>query len=78
MTLNKGHMGTVRSRSLAMKVYYCEVLAVIFSVFSIVCFSCSCLRFSRRVIWLEADVTNKRPEVIAEYYLDAIQNLNGK
>nr|XP_022287685.1 uncharacterized protein LOC111100282 isoform X2 [Crassostrea virginica] len=33
--------------------------------------------FSRRVIWLEADVTNKRPEVIAEYYLDAIQNLNG-
>ncbi|XP_078332096.1 uncharacterized protein LOC144625362 isoform X2 [Crassostrea virginica] len=30
-----------------------------------------------RVIWLEADVTNKRPEVIAEYYLDAIQNLNG-
>nr|XP_022287686.1 uncharacterized protein LOC111100283 [Crassostrea virginica] len=33
--------------------------------------------FSRRVIWLEADITNKRPEVVAEYYLSAVQMLKG-
>uniref|UniRef100_A0A8W8MKW5 Integrase core domain-containing protein n=1 Tax=Magallana gigas TaxID=29159 RepID=A0A8W8MKW5_MAGGI len=33
--------------------------------------------FSRRVIWLEADITNKRPEVVAEYYLSAVQLLKG-
>uniref|UniRef100_A0A8W8JNR0 Protein kinase domain-containing protein n=1 Tax=Magallana gigas TaxID=29159 RepID=A0A8W8JNR0_MAGGI len=35
------------------------------------------IRFSRRVIWLEADITNKRPEVVAEYYLSAVQLLKG-
>lgn len=29
------------------------------------------------MIWLEADITNKRPEVVAEYYLSAVQMLKG-
>ncbi|XP_062582469.1 uncharacterized protein LOC134244221 isoform X3 [Saccostrea cucullata] len=33
--------------------------------------------FSRRLIWLNADITNKRPEVIAEYYLNAVYDLEG-
>ncbi|XP_056018330.1 uncharacterized protein LOC130054058 [Ostrea edulis] len=33
--------------------------------------------FSRRLIWLEADITNKRPEVIAEHYLNAVHDLKG-
>ena len=33
--------------------------------------------FSRRLIWLEVSTTNKLPEVIAKYYLDAISDLSG-
>ncbi|XP_061165541.1 uncharacterized protein LOC133201057 [Saccostrea echinata] len=33
--------------------------------------------FSRQLIWLEADVTNKRPEVVAEYFLNAVHTMKG-
>lgn len=33
--------------------------------------------FSRRLIWLEVGPTNKKPEVIAKYYLDAIKQVGG-
>ena len=29
--------------------------------------------FSRRVLWLEVSTSNKMPEVIAKYYLDAVK-----
>ena len=29
--------------------------------------------FSRRLIWLEVGPTNKNPEVIAKYYLEAVK-----
>ena len=31
--------------------------------------------FSRRLLWLEVGPTNKNPEVIAKYYLDAVKQL---
>jgi hypothetical protein len=31
--------------------------------------------FSRRLIWLEVGATNKRPEVIGRYYLDAVRQI---
>lgn len=31
--------------------------------------------FSRRVLWLESSMTNNKPEVIAYYYLNCVQNL---
>ena len=33
--------------------------------------------FSRRIIWLEVSSTNKKPELIARYYLDAVRQQNG-
>ena len=33
--------------------------------------------FSRRLLWLEVGTTNKDPEVIAKYYLDAVKQLGG-
>ena len=30
--------------------------------------------FSRQIIWLKADVTNKNPNVIAKYYIESIKN----
>ena len=33
--------------------------------------------FSRRLIWLEVGSTNKNPEVIAKYYLDAVKQSGG-
>ena len=33
--------------------------------------------FSRRLIWLEVNATNKNPEVIAHYYLDAVKQIGG-
>ena len=33
--------------------------------------------FSRRLIWLELGPTNKNPEVIAKYYLDAVLQTGG-
>ncbi len=33
--------------------------------------------FSRRLIWLEVNTTNKNPEVIAQYYLDAVKQIGG-
>lgn len=33
--------------------------------------------FSRRLIWLEVGPTNKNPDVIAKYYLDAAKQLDG-
>ena len=33
--------------------------------------------FSRRLIWLEVSTTNKNPEVIAKYYLDAVKQIGG-
>jgi hypothetical protein len=33
--------------------------------------------FSRRIIWLEVSTTNKNPEVIAMYYLDAVKQIGG-
>jgi hypothetical protein len=33
--------------------------------------------FSRRIIWLEVGPTNKNPEVIAKYYLDAAKQVGG-
>ena len=33
--------------------------------------------FSRRLLWLEVGPTNKNPEVIAKYYLDAVKQLGG-
>ncbi|XP_057303686.1 uncharacterized protein LOC130641062 [Hydractinia symbiolongicarpus] len=32
--------------------------------------------FSRRLIWLEVGPTNKRPEVVANYFLEAVTQLN--
>ena len=32
--------------------------------------------FSKRLIWLEVGPTNKRPEVVAKYYLEAVKQLN--
>ncbi|XP_057304634.1 uncharacterized protein LOC130641714 [Hydractinia symbiolongicarpus] len=32
--------------------------------------------FSRRIIWLEVGVTNKQPEVIAHYYIQAVKQMN--
>ena len=29
--------------------------------------------FSRRVLWLEVSTSNKMPEIIAKYYLDAVK-----
>ena len=33
--------------------------------------------FSRRFIWLEIGPTNKKPDVIAKYYLDAVKQVGG-
>lgn len=33
--------------------------------------------FSRRIIWLEVSTTNKNPEVIAKFYLDAVKQVGG-
>ena len=33
--------------------------------------------FSRRLIWLEVSVTNKKPEEIASYYINAVKSLGG-
>ena len=33
--------------------------------------------FSRKIIWLEVGTTNKMPEVVAKYYLDAVSNIQG-
>ena len=33
--------------------------------------------FSRRLIWLEVGPTNKNPQVIGKYYLDAILQIGG-
>ena len=33
--------------------------------------------FSRKLIWLEVGPSNKKPEIIAKFYLDAVQNLGG-
>ena len=33
--------------------------------------------FSRRLIWLEIGPTNKKPDVIAKYYLDAVKQVGG-
>ena len=33
--------------------------------------------FSRRLIWLEVGPTNKNPEVIAKFYLDAVNQVGG-
>ena len=33
--------------------------------------------FSRRLIWLEIGPTNKKPDVIAKYYLDAVKQAGG-
>ena len=33
--------------------------------------------FSRRIVWMEAGLTNKKPEVVANYYLDALEKLKG-
>ena len=33
--------------------------------------------FSRRLIWLEVGPTNKNPEIIAKYYLDAVLQVGG-
>jgi len=33
--------------------------------------------FSRRIIWLDVSSSNKRPELVARHYLDAIKYLNG-
>ena len=38
----------------------------------------SCIhRFSRRVMWLEVSTTNNDPQVIAWYYLRAVEQLKG-
>ena len=34
--------------------------------------------YSRRIIWLEVAATNKMPELIAKYYLDAVKQMKGK
>ena len=34
--------------------------------------------YSRRIIWLEVAATNKIPELIAKYYLDAVKQMKGK
>ena len=34
--------------------------------------------YSRRIIWLEVASTNKVPELIAKYYLDALKQILGK
>ena len=34
--------------------------------------------YSRRIIWLEVAATNKIPELIANYYLDAVKQMKGK
>jgi hypothetical protein len=33
--------------------------------------------YSRRLIWLEIGPTNKKPEVVAKYYLDSIRQVGG-
>ena len=33
--------------------------------------------FSRKLIWLEVSPSNKKPEIIAKFYLDADQELGG-
>ncbi|XP_053405191.1 uncharacterized protein LOC123565945 [Mercenaria mercenaria] len=33
--------------------------------------------FSRKVIWLEAGITNRRPDVVASYYLNAVEKEEG-
>jgi len=33
--------------------------------------------YSRRILWLEASVTNNDPSVIAEYYCDCIKQVGG-
>ncbi|KAJ7322020.1 hypothetical protein OS493_033416 [Desmophyllum pertusum] len=33
--------------------------------------------FSRRILWLEVNSTNKKPSVIASHYLDTVQQLEG-
>ena len=33
--------------------------------------------FSRRILWLEVNATNKNPRVIAAHYLGAVQQLEG-
>ena len=34
-------------------------------------------RFSRCLIWLEVASSNKKPELIAKFYLDAVKSLEG-
>ena len=34
--------------------------------------------YSRRIIWLEDAASNKIPELIAKYYLDAIKQMEGE
>ena len=34
-------------------------------------------RFSRRILWLEVNSTNKNPSVIASHYLNKVQQLGG-
>lgn len=34
--------------------------------------------FSRKVLWLEAGITNRRPEVIGSYFVKAAENEGGK
>ncbi|VDI57952.1 Hypothetical predicted protein [Mytilus galloprovincialis] len=31
--------------------------------------------FSRKIIWLQASITNKRPEVVADFFLKAVDNI---
>lgn len=33
--------------------------------------------FSRKIIWLQASITNKRPEVVADFFLKAVDNIKG-
>ena len=38
----------------------------------------SCINgFSRRLIWLEVNATNKNPKVIAHYHFDAVKQIGG-
>ena len=34
--------------------------------------------YSRHIIWLEVAATNKMPELIAKYYLDAVKEIKEK
>lgn len=39
--------------------------------------SLNCSVFSRKIIWLEVFSSNKKPELIAQFYLDAEKQLKG-